>query len=98
MTESGTIPLWKKVLLRSIGVGAGFALTLSIVIGLWVWWSGRPKPEPPWNANAIKATWTDLSVSTESEKCFFNFRYTLENTTGRDYTVPSDAKLMVRRP
>jgi len=98
MKENATMPLWKKVLLRTVGLGAGFALTLSAVIGLWLWWGTRPKPEPPWNTNAIKATWTDLSLSTQSEKCYFNFRYSLENTTDRDYTIPHDARLMVRRP
>ena len=92
------MPLWKRILLRGVGFGLGFAITVSAIIGLWVWWANRPKPDPAWNSNAIKATWTDLTVSLEQEKCFFNFRYSLENSTQKDYTIPNDAKLMVRRP
>lgn len=95
--EQTTTPSPKDVLLKSIGLGAGFALALCAVIGIWVWSVHQPKPEKPWNPNAIKATWTDLTLSTESERCLFHFRYTLENTTYRDYTIPSTAKLMVRR-
>jgi hypothetical protein len=84
------------VFLRSAGWGAGFALTLSVVVGIFVWYSGRPKTEKPWNSDAIKATWTDLGVGVQEDKCDFKFRYSLENRTDRDYTVPSTAKVMMR--
>ena len=90
--------VWKKILLRSVGFGAGFALTLSAIAGGWAWYSNRPKPEMPWNNAAIKAAWTDLTITSEEDKCYFNFRYSLENRTDKDYTIPSTAKVMMRLP
>ncbi len=69
---------------------------LCAVVGLWIWQSSRPKAQEPWNNKAIKATFTDLSMVTDADKFYFDFRYSLENTTEKDYTVPADAKLMLR--
>lgn len=87
---------WKAVLLKSVGVGVGFALTLAAIVGIVIWNSGRPKPEKPWNQAAIKATSTGLLYSIESDRLAGDFRYSLQNMTGKDYRLPSDSRLMVR--
>jgi len=90
------VSTWKRLLLRGIGAGAGFAITLSAIVGIWLWYSNRPKPEMPWNTSAIKATSTRLLYSIEQDKLVGDFRYSLENTTKRDYRLPANADLMVR--
>src|SRR5207253_1186331 len=92
------MPLWKTILLRSIGIGVAFALTVCTIIGLWMWYSSKPKPEKPWDGTAVKATWTDLTLSTDTDKCYLQFGYSLENTTDKDYAFPTTAKLLVRLP
>jgi hypothetical protein len=87
---------WKTVLLKSIGVGAGFVGMLSVIAGGVVWYSHRPRPEKPWNEFAIKASSTETVFSLESDRAVGDFRYTLQNTTDRDYKLPADAKVMLR--
>ena len=95
-TADPSLPTWKAVVLRSAAFGAAFALTLSVIGGVFLWYSTRPKPEKPWNQYAIKATSTNVFFRVEADKLLYDFRYSLENKTGRDYKIPSDAKLMVR--
>jgi hypothetical protein len=94
--ETPSLSIWKRLVLKSAAFGAGFALMLCVIVGLWLWQLNRRKPQQPWNNIAIKAAFTDLEVFAEADKCYFDFRYSLENTTERDYTVSSDAKLRVR--
>ncbi len=89
---------WKMVALKFVAFGAGFAVTLSVIAGVLVWYSNRPKPEKPWNQSAIKATSTKLLFTVEDDRLLYDFSYTVENRTDRDYRVPGDAKLMVRLP
>lgn len=87
---------WKAALLRSIGAGVGFALTLSAIGVMLVWYSNRPKPEKPWNSSAIKAIGTGSQFSVQTDRVVCDFRYSLQNGTGKDYKLPSNVKLMER--
>ncbi|MGH9428486.1 MAG: hypothetical protein ACRD2L_19540, partial [Terriglobia bacterium] len=87
---------WKTIVLKFVAFGAGAAVTLSAMAGVFVWYSSRPKPEKPWNQSAIKATSTNLVFAVEDDRLLYDFSYTVENRTNRDYRVPGDAKLMVR--
>jgi hypothetical protein len=89
---------WRTVLLKSIGFGAGFALVLSMIVGAWVWRSNRPKPQKPWDAASIRATYTDLALTTLTDKMVILIGYSLENNTDTDYHQPSDTRLMMRLP
>jgi hypothetical protein len=90
------LPIWKTVVLRSAAFGAAFALALSVIGGVFLWYSTRPKPEKPWNQLAIKATSTNVFFTVEADKLLYEFRYSLENKTDRDYRLPGDAKLLAR--
>ena len=92
-TNSST---WKITALRFAAFGAGFAIMLCIIAGAAIWYSHRPRPEKPWNQSAIKADVTDTYFTTQSDRLVGDFRYSLQNTTDRDYRLPSDAKIMVR--
>lgn len=87
---------WKMVALKFVAFGAGFAFTVSVIAGVLVWYSSRPKPEKPWNQSAIKASATGTQFSVQSDRLVADFGYSLQNTTDRDYKLPSDARLMVR--
>jgi hypothetical protein len=87
---------WKQVLLRSIGAGVGFALTLSAIASVFIWYSNGPKHEKPWNQTAIKVSATGTEFSVQDDRLVGDFRYSLQNTTDRDYRLPSDSKLMER--
>lgn len=84
------VPLWKKILLRSVGVGAGFAITLCIVVGFFVWYRERPKPPKPWSKQAITAEYD--YVSTDDENKIF-FYYTVQNNTEADYQLESNTQV-----
>ena len=89
--------LWKKILLRSIGVGAGLGIVLLLAMTLYVWWSGRPKE---WSSVAITAKPTEVTITTADEMMHFRFRYALSNHTKDNYIVPmpEDAALMRKLP
>jgi len=87
---------WKAALLKSIGAGVGFAFTLSAISSMLFWYSNRPKPEKPWNSSAIKAIGTGTQFSAQTDRLVCDFRYSLQNATGKDYKPPSDVKLMER--
>ena len=82
------MPLWKKILLRSVGFGAGFALMLCVVVGVWVWYRERPKPPKAWNTQAITAEYELLS--TRGDDNHIVFVYTLQNNTDEDFRLDSD--------
>jgi hypothetical protein len=82
--------------LIGIGWGFGTAVGLALLVAGFIWYSHRPRPEKPWNESAIKATYTDASFSIQSDQALGDFRYSLQNTTDRDYRLPADAKVMMR--
>jgi hypothetical protein len=82
------VPLWKKILLRSLGFGAGFALTLCVIVGVWVWHRDRPKPPIPWNKQAITAEYDGLN--TRGTDNLIVFIYILQNNTDEDYRLDSE--------
>jgi hypothetical protein len=82
------VPLWKKILLRSLGFGAGFALLLCAVVGTWVWYRNRPEPPKPWNKQAITAEYELLS--TRGDENHVVFVYALQNNTDEDFRLDSD--------
>lgn len=82
------MPLWKKILLRTVGFGAGFALSLFIAIAVAFWYHNRPKPPSPWNRKAITAEYDD--VDTEGKERRFVFAYTLQNNTFEDFRLESE--------
>ena len=84
------MPLWKKILLRSMGFGAGFAIVLYAAVGVFVWCQGRPKPPKPWSKQAITAEY-DYTTTGDDNKIFFY--YTLQNNTESDYRLDSDAQV-----
>src|SRR6266480_7762595 len=85
--------LWKKILLRSIGVGAGLAIVLCTVGGFCIWYTGRPKPPKPWNKRAITAEYD--YVRPEGDKDNLAFHYVLQNNTEFDYRLDSDAGIEI---
>jgi|SRR5579863_4857975 len=87
------MPLWKKILLQSVGIGAGIAITLCAVIGSWIWYSDRPKPPKPWNIQAITAEYD--YAHPEGDKNNVAFHYILQNNTEADYRVDSDAGIEI---
>jgi hypothetical protein len=88
---------WKIVVLKFVAFGAGFAIMAGAIAAGALWYSRRPRPEKPWNQSAIKASsYTQALASIESDRAVGDFRYTLQNTTDRDYKLPADATIMVR--
>lgn len=80
---------WKKLLIKSAGFGAGLALTLALILWMSLWYSSHPKT---WNKSAINAHYLGI-VRPMGKYCGpsyrFDIRYSLENTTGTDYSVDS---------
>lgn len=87
-----TMPTWKRVLLKSVGVGLGIGLGLAIAIAVFVWHSSRPVPPKPWNTNAITASFS--GVDTYGDDSHFRFIYILENHTDQDYRVNASDLLL----
>lgn len=82
------MPLWKKILIRSVGFGVGVALVLCVVVGFWVWYGERPKPPKPWNKQAMTAEYDGLDVRAPNNNVVFG--YALQNNTEEDYRLDSD--------
>jgi hypothetical protein len=89
---------WKKSLFIGIGWGLGTVVGLALLVGGFLWYSHRPTPEKHWNQSAIKAECTQTLFSIQSDRAVGDFRYSLQNTTDKDYRLPADAKIMVRLP
>jgi len=87
------MPLWKKILIRSFGLGAGFALTLCAFVGTWIWFQGRPKPPKPWDKGAITSEYD--TVQPVGDKNNLTFNYVLQNNTDVDYRVDNDFKIEI---
>ena len=84
------------------GASFGVAAVVAVVaaLGLFRWYSSRPKP---WDASTIKgvsSTVTQTVTLNEKENKFigagFEMTFILENTSGRDYTVPQNLRLFAR--
>jgi hypothetical protein len=84
------VPLWKKILLRSLGFGAGFAVVLCVAAGIFLWNQGRPKPPKPWSRQAVTAEY-DFASTDDDNKIFFY--YTVQNNTESDYRLDSDSQV-----
>jgi hypothetical protein len=91
---------WK----RPVVIGASFALTVVAatiaVVGIFHWYNSRP---PSWDASTIRGISTTVSQTfdlSEQRKEFtasgFMLVFVLENTSGRDYTVPENLRLFER--
>jgi hypothetical protein len=91
---------WK----RHAVIGAGFGLTVGATIvaavGLLYWNSSRPRP---WDATTIKGISTTVSQTFDLDEqrrqltaSGFTLVFILENTGGRDYTVPQNLRLFER--
>jgi hypothetical protein len=79
----------KTLLLKSAGFGAGFALAISAIIGIAIYVTSLPKSERKWDDNAVTASFSEVTFNT-GEAPTVNLSFTLNNTTGRDYSVPND--------
>lgn len=84
-----TMDTGRRIFLRAVGFGVGFAAFLGIAIAAWLFYQSLPPK--PWNRDAMKATYVELSVNT-GERLVVTFTYALENTARRDYYLPLDAK------
>lgn len=76
---------WKRILIRSFGLGMGFALTLAILIGVVSWREHRPKQ---WSSKAVTAKIGELSFHQRGDDLHCDFEYALTNNTGEDYRLP----------
>jgi hypothetical protein len=86
----------KITLLKFAAFGAGFAVMACAIAGGVLWYSTRPRPEKPWNQSAIKANPTQTLFTIKSDRAVGDFRYSLQNTTDRDYKLPADVTIMLR--
>jgi hypothetical protein len=91
---------WKRPAAFGAAFGVAIAITLLIVGGIIYWLSNRPKGL---DSTAIKAVSSralqTFSVNDEKKEITpsgFELCFILANTTGRDYTLPEDAKLFKR--
>jgi hypothetical protein len=84
---------WKKVLVSSAVFGLSFALTLVLLFLGYLWYQSHPKFPPPWNIDAITATYD--RVDTEGDENTIVIYYTLENKTEFDYTIEKEQGLIV---
>jgi len=76
---------WKRIFLKSLGIGLGIGIGLALSVGFCLWYSSRQVPPKPWDAAAITATF--LYADTTGDDDHFRLRYILENHTDRDYRV-----------
>jgi hypothetical protein len=74
---------WKRILLKSFGVGIGIGVGFAICVASYAWYSSRPKPQKPWDANAITASFEYADTATKDNH--LRFLYILENHTDEDY-------------
>ncbi len=79
----------KSLVLKIAYFGAGFAAMLVAMIAGWQVFQSMPETPKPWNDDAIKATFVELSVTT-GERLVTTFKYSIQNTTPHDYYLPSD--------
>jgi len=82
---------WQRLFLSAMGMGAGAVVAAAVIIVAFFYITSLPEKPKPWDREAIKATFADLSV-TIGDKIVLTFQYTLENKTKSDYYFPEDAK------
>lgn len=87
------MPTWKRIFFKAMGFGAGVVLILGLVAAGWYWYATRPRP---WDKNALKAKFDGFTYQAKQEAFVITFEYTLENTTNKDYTFPSDTTVFER--
>src|SRR5882757_3558946 len=91
---------WK----RPTVIGASFGLTAAVALiataGLFHWYSSRPQS---WDSSTIKGISTTVSQTFDFDEqqrqlnaSGFMLIFILENTGGRDYTVPQNLRLFER--
>jgi hypothetical protein len=99
-----TVAGWKRLLFVSAGAGAGFALILALFIGAVLQYQLWRKPAKPWNTTAIRATFDSLGQaemaegvgkSGEPRNKGLVFWFVLENTTGSDYRLAEQSKVLL---
>jgi hypothetical protein len=79
------MPAWKRILLKSTGVGLGIGFGWALAFGLYVWYSSRPVQPKPWNSAAITANF--LYADAGGDNNHLRFSYIMENHSERDYRV-----------
>lgn len=80
----------KNVFFKCAGFGAGFAVAIIAGIGLFAYVSSLPHPEKQWNTEAVKASFTEMTLATGGSNVSLDFSFTLQNTTDQDYILPND--------
>jgi hypothetical protein len=91
---------WK----RAAVIGASFALTAVVaiiaIVGIFHWYSSRPQSWDTSTIRGISTTVSQIFDLDEQRKEFtasgFMLVFVLENTSGRDYTVPENLRLFER--
>lgn len=83
---------WKRILLRSAGVGGGFALVAAVILGIAIWWSERPVKPKPWDTQAITpAGKNTLEAQVRAEVFHLEPTCNLKNNTSKDYRLTADS-------
>jgi hypothetical protein len=78
--------------LRAAGVSVGGGLLVAaIVIATWTYFEDRRTPAKPWNHDAIKASFVEITFDV-GDKVVSNFQYSVDNSTDQDYQLPTDPK------
>jgi hypothetical protein len=77
------MPTWKRILLKSFGVGVGIGIGLGVVVGFYIWHSSRPVPQKV----GFKGDNGDLPHSRHKRDDSLGFSYILENHTNQDYRM-----------
>lgn len=89
---------WKRLFIKAAGFGAGFALAAAAILGAILWWSNRPVKPKPFNARAITASYSGLSIGVTGDVFHFTLTYGLRNNTDRDYELPIVGGFMIVNP
>ncbi len=90
--QPAVMETWKRILVKSLGIGVGIGVGLATSVGFYAWYASRPVAQKPWDASAITANF--LSADTAGEDNHLRFLYILENHTGRDYRVRTSELLL----
>lgn len=84
---------WKRIFLRSAGLGVGFALTLAVILGIVVWYDSRPKPPKPWDNRTIQAVF-DRTIP-EHAIGKVGLRYSLKNSGNEDFRIENKESIQI---
>ena len=84
------MPLWKIILIRSIGIGFGAMLAIIIFVLSYSWYTSRPRP---WDTKSITSTFD--RVLTEGDDNTYVFSYIIQNNTNEDYTLTKGSDVIV---